>query len=146
MKNRLKKLALMDPEMFESTLDQISDKGRAILQSIEEYKFNIDQTLRVVKNDPALSNIINQKKKNLDHAAQDLYMVVFEIENIDITEAYNEQSTVIQPSEEKTDEEKTKEDKNENKELDDKEEVEKAEETNDKENKEDLKDEKIEKK
>lgn len=95
--SRLKKVALMDPAMFENTLDQISDKGRAILQAIEEYKFNIDQTLRVVKNDQALTNIINQKKKNLDHAAQDLYAIVFEIENVDISEAYNEQQEATQP-------------------------------------------------
>lgn len=95
--SRLKKVALMDPTMFENTLDQISDKGRAILKSIEEYKFSIDQTLRVVKNDVALTNIINQKKKNLDHAAQDLYQIVFEIENVDISEAYNEQQEATQP-------------------------------------------------
>lgn len=89
--NRLKKIALMPPEMFESTLDQISDKGREILKSIEEYKFFIDQTLRLVKNDPALGGVIQTKKKNLDHAAQDLYSIVFEIENLDISAIYEEQ-------------------------------------------------------
>ena len=95
--SKLKKVALMDPAVFENTLDQISDKGRAILKSIEDYKFSIDQTLRVVKNDQALTNIISQKKKNLEHAAQDLYTIVFEIENVDITEAYNEQEEATNP-------------------------------------------------
>ena len=94
-KSRLKKIAFMPEPIFESTLDQISDKGRAILKSIEDYKFYIDQTLRVVKNDQNLSGLIMQKKKNLDHAAQDIYNIVFEIENIDISVAHDNQNAEI---------------------------------------------------
>lgn len=94
--SRLRKKAIMDPSVFEGTLDQISDKGRAILKAIEEYKFYIDQTLRMIKTNPALSNLITQKKKNLDHAAQDLYSIVFEIENIDILEEYKKQLEMIE--------------------------------------------------
>lgn len=91
MKSRLKKIAIMSPDMFQGQLDQISDQGRNILKSIEEYKFFVEQASRVVKNDQKLTELIINKKKNLDQAAQQIYDVVFEIENVDVIALYNEQ-------------------------------------------------------
>lgn len=94
MKSRLKKVALMPTEMFKSQLDQISDKGRDVLKSIEEYKFFVEQTSRVMKNDPALTEVIVGKQKNLEESAQKIYDIVFDIENLDITALYERQQEV----------------------------------------------------
>lgn len=95
MKSRLKKIALMPIQTFQSQLDQISDKGRDLLKAIEEYKFFVEQTSRVMKNDPALTEIIVSKKKNLEEASQKIYDIVFDIENLDISALYERQQEVI---------------------------------------------------
>lgn len=94
MKSRLKKIALMPVQTFQSQLDQISDKGRDLLKAIEEYKFFVEQTSRVMKNDPALTEIIVSKKKNLEEASQKIYDIVFDIENLDISALYERQQEV----------------------------------------------------
>lgn len=96
MKSRLKKIAIMSPDMFQGQLDQISGQGRNILKSIEEYKFFVEQASRVVKNDAKLTEVIINKKKNLDQAAQQIYDVVFEIENVDVIALYKEQQDSIE--------------------------------------------------
>lgn len=100
MKSRLKKIALMSPDMFQGQLDQISDQGRNILKSIEEYKFFVEQASRVVQNDQKLTTLIINKKKNLDQAAQQIYDVVFEIENVDVIALYNEQQKATEDEKE----------------------------------------------
>ncbi|MDF2534320.1 MAG: hypothetical protein K0R18_477 [Bacillales bacterium] len=105
---RLKKIAMMPINMFQSQLDQISDKGRDVLKSIEDYKFFVDQASRVMKNDPALTEMIQGKKKNLETSAQSIYDVVFDIENMDINAIYQRQQEV-------TDENKNPEPKEEQK-------------------------------
>ncbi|AEO93291.1 gp20 [Bacillus phage G] len=89
--SRLKKTALMPTQMFESQLDQISDKGRDVLKALEDYKFFVDQTSRVMKNDPALIEVIVGKKKNLEEASAKIYDIVFDIENLDISALYERQ-------------------------------------------------------
>lgn len=98
MKSRLKKIALMSPDVFEKQLDQISDKGRDVLKVIEDYKFFIEQVSRVMQNDPGVSQMIENKKKNLDQASQAIYDVVFEIENMDITTSYYNQQKATELS------------------------------------------------
>jgi len=88
---RLIKKALMDIKIFESTLSQLSTKGRNVLKIIEDYKFTIEQTTRLMANDQHLAQKIIQKKKVLDQAAGLIYSVVFDIENIDITQEYQDQ-------------------------------------------------------
>lgn len=100
MKSRLKKVAIMSPDMFQGQLDQISDQGRNILKSIEEYKFFVEQASRVVQNDQKLTELIINKKKNLDQAAQQIYDVVFEIENVDVIALYNEQQKAVEENKE----------------------------------------------
>ncbi|MNV63065.1 hypothetical protein D3C71_1556420 [compost metagenome] len=102
MKSRLKKVALMAPDVFQKQVDQISDKGRDILKAIEDYKFFVEQVSRVVKNDPGLTQMITNKKKNLDQASQQIYDVVFDIENMDITTTYYNQQQATELSKEPT--------------------------------------------
>lgn len=93
--SRLKKVALMNPEMFKGTLKQLGNKGRIILKGIEDYKFSLEQAARIVANDHNLSQKMISKKKELDKAAGEIYSIVFEIENIDITKEYQEQETFV---------------------------------------------------
>jgi len=93
--SRLRKVALMNPEMFKGTLKQLGNKGRNILKGIEDYKFSLEQAARIVANDPNLSQKMISKKKALDKAAGEIYSIVFEIENIDITKEYQEQKMFV---------------------------------------------------
>ena len=97
---RLIKESVMSQEMFESNLKQLSEKGREILRSIEDYKFTIEQAARVFTNDQQLTQKLIQKRKTMDAAAGQIYSVVFDIENIDIVSAYESQvaQSTQQPS------------------------------------------------
>lgn len=103
MKSRLKKVALMPVNMFQNQLDQISDKGRDVLKAIEDYKFFLDQVARIVKNDPGLAQTIVGKKKNLDNAANQIYDVVFDIENMDIISLYDRQEEGVEQNQKPND-------------------------------------------
>jgi hypothetical protein len=93
MKSRLKKIALISPESAEKYIEQLSDKGRDVLKVIEDYKFFLDQTIRVIGSNPNMASMLERKKKNLDQASQQIYDAVFEIENMDITTSYYNQQT-----------------------------------------------------
>jgi len=93
--SRLKKVALMNPEMFKGTLKQLGTKGRSILKEIEDYKFSLEQAARIVANDPNLGQKLVEKKKKLDKAAGEIYSIVFEIENIDITKEFQQQQQFV---------------------------------------------------
>lgn len=86
----------MNINTFENTLSQLSSKGREVLKSIEDYKFTVEQTTRLLANDQHLAQKIIQKKKILDQAAGLIYSVVFDIENIDITQEYNDQAQEVE--------------------------------------------------
>jgi hypothetical protein len=94
-KQRLIKKALMDIKMLEGTIEQLGDKGREILKGIEDFKFELEQAARIVANDPTLSQKIVQKRTILDQAAGQVYAIVFDLENIDITQAYQEQQLMM---------------------------------------------------
>ncbi|MFW6015675.1 MAG: hypothetical protein ACOCRK_04500 [bacterium] len=94
---RLMKKALMSPEMLEGTIDQLGEQGREILKLMEQYKFKLEQAARITTNDQNLTQKIIQKKKMIDNAAGQIYSVVFDIENIDITQAYEEQQLMGVP-------------------------------------------------
>lgn len=92
--SRLKKKA-MDMSSFQGILDQASDKGREILKSLEDFKFTLEQSARLLKNDQEISQGMIQKRKSIDELTGKLYQIVFDIENIDISMAFQEQSPVV---------------------------------------------------
>lgn len=92
---RLVKKAMMTPEMFEGTIEQLGEKGRAILKLIEEYKFDLEQAARIVTNNQILSQKMIQKKSEVDKAAGQIYTIVFDIENIDIVSAFEQQEQMV---------------------------------------------------
>lgn len=95
---RLVKKSIMNPEMFKGTLEQLSNQGREILKDIEEYKFKLEQAARITTNDQQITQKIIQKQKQLDVASGQIYAIVFDIENIDITQAYDQQQINTNPN------------------------------------------------
>lgn len=95
---RLVKKSLMNPEVFKGSLNQLSTQGREILKLIEEYKFKLEQTCRLTANDQILTRKLIQKKKQLDAASGQIYSIVFDVENIDITQAYEQQQINTNPA------------------------------------------------
>lgn len=95
---RLVKKSLMNPEVFKGSLDQLGKQGREILKLIEDYKFKLEQTCRLTANDQVLTQKLIQKKKQLDAASGQIYSIVFDVENIDITQAFEQQQINTNPS------------------------------------------------
>lgn len=92
---RLIRKSMMDLEIFKSTVEQLGDEGRTVLKALEDYKFKLEQSGRILQNDPELAQKLVQKRKTLDAAAGQIYSVVFDIENIDITQMYENQQFLI---------------------------------------------------
>ena len=92
--SRLKKLA-MDMTAFQGILDQASDKGREILKSLEDFKFTLEQSARLLKNDQEVAQGMIQKRKSIDEITAKLYQLVFDIENMDISLAFNNQNQPV---------------------------------------------------
>ena len=85
----------MNINQFKGTFNQLVDNGREILKNIENFKFELDQVSRITKNDAQLTQKLVQKQKALDIAASQIYGIVFDIENADITQMYADQQMVI---------------------------------------------------
>lgn len=93
--HRLKKLA-MDTTMFQSSVDQVSKKGRDLLKSLEDFKFTLEQTARLLNNNQDIAQGMIQKRKNVDEITSKLYQIVFDIENMDISQSYTENQPITQ--------------------------------------------------
>lgn len=97
---RLRKESNVNPHIFRGVIDKLGQQGRVILKDIESYKFQLEQSARITANDPVLTQNIIKKKKELDKAAAQIYAIVFDIENIDVTKAYQEQPDGSEKNEE----------------------------------------------
>lgn len=94
MSSRLRKLA-MDSNTFQGTINQTSKKGREILKSLEDLKFTFEQTARLLKNNQEIAQGMIQKRKEIDGITAKLYQIVFDIENMDISLAFNNQNQPV---------------------------------------------------
>ena len=94
---RLRKKA-MDEETFKSSLNQVSQKGRNILKSLEDFKFTLEQSAKLLTNDQNIAQGMIQKRKSVDEISSKLYQIVFDIENIDISEAFMQQDQQVMQS------------------------------------------------
>lgn len=92
--SRLKKIA-MDMNAFQGIINQTSNKGREILKSLEDFKFTLEQSARLLKNDQDITQGMIQKRKSLDEITAKLYQIVFDIENMDISMAFNNQNQPV---------------------------------------------------
>lgn len=92
--SRLKKMS-MDINSFESTINQTGQKGRQILKSLEDFKFTLEQTARLLKNNQQMSQGMIQKRKSIDEISSKLYQIVFDLENMDISNAFMTQNQPV---------------------------------------------------
>lgn len=92
--HRLKRLA-MDINSFQSSINQVSQKGRTILKSLEDFKFTLEQTARLLNNNQDIAQGMIQKRKGIDELTGKLYQIVFDIENMDISQAYTNQNNQV---------------------------------------------------
>jgi len=93
--SRLKKIIAMDMNAFQGTINQTSQKGRDILKSLEDFKFTLEQTARLLNNNQELAQGMISKRKSIDEISGKLYQIVFDIENMDISESFNNQSQPV---------------------------------------------------
>lgn len=82
-------------KMYESAFENLGKEGRDILKSLEEYKFKLEQTSRMVSQIPKLSNGLMAKRKSIDEISNKLYQLVFDVENTDISNSFEEESPFI---------------------------------------------------
>lgn len=93
--SRLRKKYAMDMNAFQGTINQTSQKGRQILKSLEDFKFTLEQTARLLNNNQQLSQGMIQKRKSIDEISNKLYQIVFDIENMDISNAFMVQNQPV---------------------------------------------------
>ncbi len=89
--SRLKKIA-MDMNAIKNVINQSSTKGRKILKELEDFKFTLEQTARLLNNDQSVAQGMIKKRKAVDEISTKLYQIVFDIENLDITESFSQQN------------------------------------------------------
>ena len=70
---------------LENTFHNLAEEGRKVLQNIEDYKFKLDQSANMLNSNEKAQNKLEQKKKILDSASSQLYGIVFDLENFDLT-------------------------------------------------------------
>jgi DNA polymerase III alpha subunit (gram-positive type) len=85
----------MDINSFQSIISQTSKKGRDILKSLEDFKFTLEQTARLVNNNQQLAQGMITKRKSVDEISNKLYQIVFDIENMDISQAFQNQNQPV---------------------------------------------------
>ena len=65
--------------------NNLAEEGRKVLQTIEDYKFKLDQSTNMLNGNEKAQSKLEQKKKILDSASSQLYGIVFDLENFDLT-------------------------------------------------------------
>ena len=78
--------------MYENTFKNMSNEGRKILKSLEKFKFSLEQGSRIVSQIPQLSSGLMSKRKSLDEISNKLYQLVFDLENTDISNSFQQEN------------------------------------------------------
>lgn len=78
--------------MYENTFKNMSNEGRKILKSLEKFKFSLEQGSRMVSQIPQLSSGLMSKRKSIDEISNKLYQLVFDLENTDISNSFQQEN------------------------------------------------------
>ena len=82
--------------LIQHILDSLSKEGRDVLKRIEDYKFKLDQSTNMLQGNQSLQNKLKQKLKILDSASAQIYGIVFDMENYDLTpNTYDEKQLAL---------------------------------------------------
>ena len=87
-----KNQAPQNTELIKSSIEQISNTGREVLKQVEKFKFNLEQTSRMLSQSPQLSQGMMAKRKSVNEISNKLYQIIFDIENTDISLAFQQES------------------------------------------------------
>ena len=87
-----KNQASKNTELIKSSIEQISNTGREVLKQVEKFKFNLEQTSRMLSQSPQLSQGMMAKRKSVNEISNKLYQIIFDIENTDISLAFQQES------------------------------------------------------
>ena len=79
-------------ELIKSSIEQISNTGREVLKQVEKFKFNLEQTSRMLSQNPQLSQGMMATRKSVNEISEKLYQIIFDIENTDISLAFQQES------------------------------------------------------
>lgn len=82
-------------KMYESAFENLGKEGRDVLKNLEEYKFKLEQASRMVSQIPKLSNGLMAKRKSIDEISNKLYQLIFDVENTDISNSFEEESPFV---------------------------------------------------
>ena len=75
-----------------NSINNLVQSGRGVLKSIENYKFQLTQSEKMMQSNETLLTKLQQKEKILDSASAQIYGIIFDLENFDLTPNYsNEQ-------------------------------------------------------
>ena len=78
-------------QLVENTFKNIANEGRGVLKHIEDYKFKLEQSVNMLNAVPDLQKKIEQKQQILDSAMAQIYGIVFDLENYDLTPVYEDE-------------------------------------------------------
>ena len=78
--------------MYENTFKNMGNEGRKILKSLEKFKFSLEQGSRMVSQIPQLSSGLMSKRKSIDEISNKLYQLVFDLENTDISNSFQQEN------------------------------------------------------
>ena len=78
--------------MYENTFKNMSNEGRKILKSLEKFKFSLEQGSRIVSQIPQMSSGLMSKRKSIDEISNKLYQLVFDLENTDISNSFQQEN------------------------------------------------------
>lgn len=82
--------------LIQHILDSLSKEGRGVLKRIEDYKFKLDQSTNMLQSNQSLQNKLKQKLKIIDSASAQIYGIVFDMENYDLTpNTYDEKQLAL---------------------------------------------------
>lgn len=81
----------MNGQLVQNMFLGLANEGRGVLKRIEDYKFKIIQSINLLNANPELKTKVEQKKKILESAAAQVYGIVFDLENFDLTPNYEEE-------------------------------------------------------
>ena len=82
--------------LIQHILDSLSKEGRGVLKRIEDYKFKLDQSTNMLQGNQSLQNKLKQKLKIIDSASAQIYGIVFDMENYDLTpNTYDEKQLAL---------------------------------------------------
>ena len=84
-------------QLLQNSFQTLANEGRGVLKRIEDYKFKLVQTLNIFNHNEEIKTKIEQKQKMLNAAAAQIYGMVFDFENFDLTPNYEDAQFAIAP-------------------------------------------------